>query len=387
VIVRESIPGNKQLVAYVVGNIDDIHGLKVTLRKTLPDPMIPTHFISLKEMPLTSNGKVDRKALSMLDVDVSSEGHVIPETGTQRQLAQLWSEVLHISVEHIGLNSHFFELGGNSLLILQLQQHIKRRFNVDLPIQLLFEHSTIERMTDAILGIQGKTVEAETKKLLLKDIAWKPERYCLESFKDDEMKNVLLTGANGFLGIHLLVELLSLTSANAYCLLRGATLVEAQSKLKSSLTKFGFKELSNSPRIIVLNGDLEKNNLSLKAEEIEKLASSIDTIIHNGAYVHHLHNYETLRPSNVLSTQWLLQFALTGRIKRLHYVSTIGVITRPEEEREYPIECLKLNKKIPDTNNGYILSKWMGEHLVCATGQETGLPVSIYRPDLISSSL
>jgi amino acid adenylation domain-containing protein len=115
-----------------------LHGeLKTYLKQTLPDYMVPTHIILLDQLPLTGNGKLDRKALPAPDAGQLQSRYVAPQTELQRQLAAIWAEVL--KVEQVGLDDNFFELGGHSLLATQVISRIRQQLKVELTLRHLFE--------------------------------------------------------------------------------------------------------------------------------------------------------------------------------------------------------------------------------------------------------
>jgi amino acid adenylation domain-containing protein len=145
VIVREDRPRDQRLVAYYVAE----PGLDVSnsdwrsyLRLKLPEYMIPQHFVELKSIPLSPNGKVDRKALPKPETDGASEqGYVAPRTETEQKIAAVWQEVLNR--EKVGVYDDFFKLGGHSLLATQIITRIRAVFQVNVPIKRLFELPTI----------------------------------------------------------------------------------------------------------------------------------------------------------------------------------------------------------------------------------------------------
>ncbi len=146
-IAREDIPGNQQLVAYVVPEIEQDTAsfspakLRQALQARLPEYMVPAACVLLSTLPLTPNGKVDRRALPVPDWTREAEEYVAPRTPTEQTLAGLWADVLHL--EQIGIHDNFFTLGGHSLLATQLLAQILETFQAQLPLRALFEAPTI----------------------------------------------------------------------------------------------------------------------------------------------------------------------------------------------------------------------------------------------------
>jgi amino acid adenylation domain-containing protein len=152
VLARANDAGDRRLVAYVVaadadGHLSAPHGsLREQLKAKLPEYMIPSAFVFLEKLPLTTSGKVDRRALPEPDPgqDTSTQNFVPPGTPVEKELAKIWSDVLKI--EKIGVNDVFFDLGGHSLLATQLISRVSESFNVDLAVRTVFEAPTIAEL-------------------------------------------------------------------------------------------------------------------------------------------------------------------------------------------------------------------------------------------------
>jgi amino acid adenylation domain-containing protein len=146
VIVREDEPGDRRLVAYLVtaAGIDISMGdLRTFLRKQLPDYMIPSAFIRLEALPLTSNGKVDRKALPKPDDPTGGprSHYVAPRAEFERSLVNIWQQLLRVAT--VGVEDNFFDLGGHSLLLVRVIQEIQRSMNLEISLMEAFEHPTV----------------------------------------------------------------------------------------------------------------------------------------------------------------------------------------------------------------------------------------------------
>jgi non-ribosomal peptide synthase domain TIGR01720/amino acid adenylation domain len=147
VIAREITPGTKQLVAYIVASTARIElpDLREFLKKKLPDYMVPAAFVFLPSLPLTNNGKIDRKALPMPELERPAlrETFLAPRNETETKLAQIWAKVLR--VEKVGVNDNFFELGGDSILSIQIIA-LARRLGIRLTPKQLFDNQTIQEL-------------------------------------------------------------------------------------------------------------------------------------------------------------------------------------------------------------------------------------------------
>jgi amino acid adenylation domain-containing protein len=158
VIARDAGLNSKQLLAYFVsspGAMPTAPELREFLRKQLPDYMIPSDFVRLNELPLTQNGKVDRRALAAMECSQNvAEESLRPRDAVESRLAEIWEEIL--GRRPIGVRDNFFDLGGHSLLAVRLMHRIERAFHRTLPLAALFEAPTIERLA-AVLKQQQST--------------------------------------------------------------------------------------------------------------------------------------------------------------------------------------------------------------------------------------
>jgi acyl-coenzyme A synthetase/AMP-(fatty) acid ligase/acyl carrier protein len=148
VVILDGKDSNKQLVAYIryaeaAGDVDQI---RAWLRERLPDYMVPAVLMPLDEFPMTPNGKIDRKRLpSPLAIPRESRGDSIAARNqTEQRLSELWSDTLH--VERPGVHDNFFDLGGHSLLLVQLHARLKREFNTNIAVVDLLRYPTIETL-------------------------------------------------------------------------------------------------------------------------------------------------------------------------------------------------------------------------------------------------
>jgi amino acid adenylation domain-containing protein len=184
VAVRRQGGGEQQLVGYLVcDGIVTIAELRVFLKQRLPDHMVPSAFVLLENLPLTHSGKIDRRALpdpheSRLE---ANRQYLAPRNPTEQSLVNLWASSL--GVERVGVQDDFFELGGDSLIAVRLVSKMRKEFQLDMPLQLLFESPTIAGVSDAIEKARAKTDGPQ---------AIKPKRYSREPYSIKEPgKNLL----------------------------------------------------------------------------------------------------------------------------------------------------------------------------------------------------
>ncbi len=184
VIVREDAPGEKRLVGYVVTGEDvpTVSDLRNTLKRRLPDYMVPSSFVHMDDMPRTPNGKLDRRALP-------APGSARPElertftpprTHLELQVAQIWSDVL--GVERVGVDDNFFDLGGHSLLAIQVMSRLSEAVDVDMPPHIIFEVPTAGGLAGAILERQAAEIADESLSDLLAEV---------EALSDEQVRSAL----------------------------------------------------------------------------------------------------------------------------------------------------------------------------------------------------
>ncbi|HLK61110.1 MAG TPA: amino acid adenylation domain-containing protein, partial [Chthonomonadaceae bacterium] len=159
VLAREDGTQDKRLVAYVVSRNGAVHpnDLREHLRDKLPGYMIPSVFVALPSLPLSPNGKVDRKALPAPEAGEQRETYVAPRTPIEEGLAEIWCEILR--VERVGIHANFFELGGHSLLATQAISRFRSTFQVELPLRTLFEAPTIALLAQKIAALPGSMAD------------------------------------------------------------------------------------------------------------------------------------------------------------------------------------------------------------------------------------
>jgi amino acid adenylation domain-containing protein len=157
VLAREDEPGDKRLVAYMVthdGQAPTVSELRRFLQQRLPDYMLPSAFMNLEALPLTPNGKIDRRALPAPELirPRLEQAFVAPRTPAEETLAAIWTQTL--GVEQIGIHDDFFDVGGHSLLSIQVMSRVSDAFQVELPLRIMFETPTIAGLAESIKTIQ-----------------------------------------------------------------------------------------------------------------------------------------------------------------------------------------------------------------------------------------
>ncbi|MEU0478649.1 amino acid adenylation domain-containing protein [Streptosporangium sp. NPDC006013] len=393
--VREAVvtADARRLIAYLVGDRLTVAELRTFLAGRLPGYMMPGTVVMLPELPLTSHGKVDFRALPEPDADGEAPPYEPPREGTEQIIATIWADALKADP---GRGDNFFDLGGHSLLAPRIVSRIAAELGVTVPMTALFAATDLAELAAAVderIGLpDGAPGHAEGEGAARTD-GWAPAAVDLyaEAVLPGDIaytgapvpggppRRVLLTGATGFLGAYLLAGLLSTTEAEIHCLVRGDT---PAGRLRDNLDRYGLWDERFGGRIVPHAGDLDLPGLGLPADRFAELADSADLVVHNGALVNFALPYRRLRRANVDAVLEILRLAASGRVTTpVHLVSTLGVHLTPGER------TVRERDPLPDPGPlhlGYDQSKWVADRLAGAA-RETGLPITVHRPARVSA--
>ncbi|MEU8197136.1 amino acid adenylation domain-containing protein [Microbispora amethystogenes] len=390
VTVREDQPGMPRLVAYVVpvsGRILTQETLVNHVLGQVPDYMVPSAFVTLERMPLTRHGKIDLAALPTPQ-EVAAGDFVEPRTTLEAEIAETFASVL--GLPRLSVTADFFSLGGNSLLVARLAAQLSRQHTIELPIDDIFRVPTVEGIARVVELQQRERSAQDNAALYLQQLADLQADVTLDpAVRPDglpharwfEPEHVLVTGATGYLGAFVAVELIERTDAIVHCLVRGQSRDEAWDRLEEVLRKYRAWDESYRSRLRVVTGDLAKPALGLSKEAYDELAGSLDSIYHSGAIVNFTYPYEAMKAANVLGTEELLRLATTDRLKAFHLISSVDVFMGTGAERPFTEQDLTDRPtKIP---TGYPRTKWVSERIV-TLARDRGVPVTVQRPWMIT---
>lgn len=306
----------------------------------------------------------------------------------------------------------FTDLGGDSLSALTFSTVLEQIVDVEVPIQVVLQPaSTLRRIADHIGSARGTRSERPTFASvhgLDADEVWAGD-LALDRFVDERLltreprtpedtapvQHVLLTGATGYLGRFLAVEWLrrvAETGGRLTCLARAADDAAARQRVvaclrAASADRTDWFDAVAAQHLQVLAADVSAPRLGLDEASWEALAAGTDRIVHAAALVNHVLPYRRLFAPNVAATAELIALALTHRIKRFAYVSTVAAAIQPDGsflDETVDIRTAAATRQLNDSDaNGYATSKWAGEVLLRAAHERTGLPVTVFRPDMI----
>jgi fatty acid CoA ligase FadD9 len=320
--------------------------------------------------------------------------------------------VLGSAGDDLDPDAHFTDLGGDSLSALSFSNLLQEIFGVEVPVGVIIGPATnLAQLAEYIKAERGGGSERPTFATVHRQGATqvRASDLTLDKFIDantladantlprstGEPHTVLLTGANGYLGRFLCLEWLerlSLTGGKLICIVRGADAATARTRLERVFDS-GDPELMRryhelaAGHLEVLSGDIGDPNLGLEEAAFHRLAARVDLIVHPAALVNHVLPYDQLFGPNVVGTAELIRLAITTRIKPITYLSTVAValtVAAGEFQEDGDIRSVSPVRAIEQTYaSGYANSKWAGEVLLREAHDLCGLPVAVFRSDMI----
>ncbi len=304
-----------------------------------------------------------------------------PENEYERRVLALFGSVLALD-RPISTDENFFALGGDSMTMVELALEVGAAFDVELPARTLLTHPTVRGVAAAIEAARAGRDAADGAVDLRAECELDPSIRPQGAADRAPARELLLTGATGFLGVYLLEALLRETDAQILCLVRARDDEHAMERLRQHAQSFARWDDGWTRRVVAIAGDVGEPRLGLSAARFDALASSVGAIYHAAACVNFLFPYEGLKATNVGGTRECLRLACTGRTKAFHHVSTFSVFDSPAHAGR------ELDEDEPLTDPGGLLlgysqSKWVAEKLV-EQAAARGLPVTVYRPGEIS---
>lgn len=393
VVVRKNAEGRQLICAFYTQTAPvPVETIRSELGKKLPRYMLPHIFTVLNEMPLTSSGKVNRKALPEIDLNCveSSTVYVKPEGELEKQLAKLMEQALGYAP--VGRNDHFFDLGGDSLKAIEMISKAHTE-GIYVSLQNVFDYPTVQQLADCIVNGDKQVVSFEEMDFSAIDRIL--AKNCVDGITKTEcvpLGNILLAGATGFLGSHILVDFLEHDSGTAYCLVRGKDEADSKNRLYELLRHYFGETYVGSERIKVICADLQKDCFGLSEKAYSELLSSVDTVINTAASVKHYGSYRYFYEVNVESVHRLIQFCKEADVKLIH-TSTISVSGNSfadqfdgyvsKTEKHFYESSLYIGQPL---DNVYARSKFEAEKAILDAMQE-GLRANIMRMGNLTNRL
>ncbi|KAE8150730.1 hypothetical protein BDV25DRAFT_139560 [Aspergillus avenaceus] len=329
-----------------------------SLRYTLPLPiyMTPAMIIPVEQMPVNAHGKTDRAAVQAMGLpQTHRQRSSEPLSDTERQLLDIWKEVVPGEVAdamEVDSQTSFFELGGNSLLLVKLQVLISVRFDAKVSLVELFGVSSLGAMAAKIEAAPpADSIDWEVETRLDNAILQESSEESKNPIKTSG-RSVLVTGSTGYLGRRLVASLAESDDVEeVHCV---------------AVRPDSAQRIPSSNKIKTYTGDLAAPRLGLSVPTFEKLSSTADLIVHAGASRSMLDAYPMLRGANVDSTKELVKLAAARQIP-FHFISSSSV--------------LKLGDSTPPAggSEGYTAGKWVSERYLANAAAQLNIPVTVHR--------
>ncbi|MGN0469465.1 MAG: amino acid adenylation domain-containing protein [Acutalibacteraceae bacterium] len=290
------------------------------LKKTLTDYMIPTAYVQLDSMPLTPNGKINTKLLPE-PVVADKNGGLEPSTQLERKLCDIFAKVLEL--DKVYADDNFFDIGGSSLTVTRVII-LANKADIEISYGDVFANPTPKSLAKLLDKDNTNDEFEDLSKFDYTDINNLLKNNNLDSFKNGEMQetgDVLLTGAAGFLGIHILYELIHKYSGKIYCMLRDKNNNPAENRLNTVFYYYFEESLKEkySDRVTVLNGDVTDRKSFDKF-----LQYKIDTVINCAANVKHFSKGTDIEDVNLYGALNVIDFCKQANARLIH-VSTMSV--------------------------------------------------------------
>ncbi len=374
--------------------------LRTFLHSKMPAYYVPKWLIQLDVMPLSPTGKVERKKLAAFEIKHEPDETVVeeakrPQSAYQKLVAEAWGHQL--GQKPFSIDDDFFQIGGDSLAVIQALVYLKPHCT-SLTIQDLFRYKTLAELAARMeeLDLAGlasaSSVASDSPKpgrtgniVRLEELPRIKNREVMhKALTEDATRpnTLLLTGATGYLGSHLLYELLKKSATGIIAVIRPSIGMTGSERLREVMKNYFGDSLHEllKERVQVLEGELSAPMLGLSHSDWTELGQRVGTIIHAAADVRHFGTPEQFEQTNVHGTRHLIELAESRPGIRFHYISTIGV---PEDlafaGQWQSVEELDDFSEDLQVDNVYTSSKLTAEKLVLDAASR-GMAASMYRP-------
>jgi amino acid adenylation domain-containing protein len=349
---------NGVLAAFCAADFSESQ-IKEKLRARLPAYMVPNRIISLEKLPVNANGKIDYNALTV----PKCEADTLPLTETEKIIAGAFESVLAISPETVGRNADFYALGGHSLKLFALSGTLAAK-GISLGINDILEHPVVSELAE----IADKATETAAKSGILPspetsyaDFVKQSETISLDKMRKTD--NIVITGATGFLGAHILRECLCKTSARITLPVRGSA-----SRIDETLNYYFPGEVFDFSRLNILTADI--------SDRIPGIDGDVDIIYHSAADIRHYAPFDEAYRANVTATENIIRFA-KEKDAYLAHISTASAVNRPVITED----SFELGN---DFENVYQRTKQTAERLLFA---EKNLQYGVFRVGNVTPSI
>ncbi len=369
--------GGKFIAAYIVSDQQvDNKALNAFIGEQKPPYMIPASTMQIDSIPLNQNQKVNHKALPTPVMQASNREYVAPSNDTEALFCRIFSDIL--AIDKIGVNDSFFDLGGTSLMVTRVIIEADKA-GMHVAYGDVFANATPGKLAALVSGDAAVTTDDDDiTKFDYSGINNLLSNNTLDSFRKGECQslgNVLLTGSTGYLGIHILQELIQSDAENIYCLVRDKNMDDAEHRLKTLLFYYfesTYDELFGN-RLHILLGDVTNDLTNL-------VQAKIDTVFNCAAVVKHFSEGTEIEDVNVGGAQRCVDLCLkTGaRLVHISTYSTSGLNVNDTMAPDYVFTEQKLFDG-QYLGNQYLHSKFLAERIVLQSIVDKVLSAKVIR--------
>ncbi|WP_426479531.1 amino acid adenylation domain-containing protein [Chryseobacterium sp. CBSDS_008] len=395
--VHRSEQGQPVLVAFLEPYETDkkhitLEDIRTRLKQSLPTYMLPEKIILYDKLPLTITGKIDKSKLHVpLQQSLKKAKEKVDRSDLKQELTDIWMDLLNL--DEVDEHDNFFELGGHSLMLGQMHARLPLNIQKRISLPELYQFPTIALFVkEAEIRLAQNQMSQQQKARLVEEQLLKaaelPFDFEITAQPDPKLlanpSAIFLTGVTGFVGSHLLEELIPRNpEATIYCLVRAGNETLALERIKSTFLKFKLVwKTEYEDRIRIILGDLTQPKLGIDEKTYEELLKNIEVIYHMGSDVSYVKPYEHIKKPNVDGMAHILHLAVHEKTKFLIVSSSMGVYSwgRSFTGKTWMTEDDPIEQNLPAVcrDMGYIKSKWVMESMA-SKARDKGLPLINFR--------
>ncbi|MFI8418442.1 non-ribosomal peptide synthetase [Serratia sp. NPDC078593] len=389
VISQNENLAEKKIIVFLLAFSPDTqptNRVRAHMKKILPSYFMPADFQWLNNLPLNPNGKIDKVSLLKNYQPTANDPHLKLEKKYE-PIAAIWRELL--GTKQISPTDNFFDIGGHSLLAAQLASLLGKKMGVKVYARDIYEYPTLHAQEQAMEERVGHTppvLDSEPFSRLQDDVYLPADVRIDPNFDPHQItepRNILLTGATGFVGSHLLAELLVTTNAHIFCLAREKMQESAEQRLDRVLNRYQITlSAEQRERVHVIKGDIAEHNFGLTTEMYDSLCYKTDIIYHSASSVNFIQPYSYMKRDNVQGLREVIRLATINHTKPVILLSTIAVYSWGHRHtgKKIMLENDDIDQNLPAVVNdmGYVRSKWVMEKIADLAASQ-GLPLMTFR--------
>ena len=353
--------GEKVYIAtyYIAEKKVSTKDLETFLKGILAEYMVPNFMVQLDKFPITPNGKIDKEKLPK-DFSVNTQ-YVEPRNKFEHDISEILKKLL--MQEKVGIDDNFFDLGGDSLIAIKFQIEALNK-GLALTYSDIFSNPTIRLLSEKDSRKAKKSEEKKYDYTNINNLLSQNNINNIHVGKSKKINNVLLIGATGFVGVHILERLIISGTNQIYCLVRRKSMTDPEERLRK-IMNFYFGDKYNSlieNKIKIINGDITDDLLGQSNINIyNEIAQNIDCVIHSAAIVKHYGKINEFNDTNVIGTENVIKFCKRFS-KKLFYISTLSVSGNKLENCDEKVEFKENQLYIgQDFSNIYVYTKFKAE--------------------------